>query len=115
MFQFVITLVIGIGFAMAQGVPAAFAALFGGGSAMVLTGLLAIKMYRLAQRLQENKMVASPMLALGFVPRLILVLGLFWIGLWLMELAPIPMVVGFALAHLGYLLNFYKLRHQHCE
>lgn len=111
--QLAIALVTAVGFAALYGMTAALAVLAGSSGALFLTWLLAVKMHRLQRQLEKGKPVTAPMVALGFAPRLMVVLGLFWIGLWLLRLPPVPMVAGFALTHLGYLLSFYNLKYRH--
>ena len=108
--QGLIVLMTTAGFAIMQNFSAALAALFGGSSAVVLAAFLAMKVHQLERQFRENKSRAAAIVMLGFMPRLVLVLGLFWVGLGWLKLLPVPMIVGFTLTYFGYLLNFYKLK-----
>lgn len=98
------------GFALFKGSPAALSAAFGAAGAVAMTTLLALRIKRLDRRLEQNKAVSTGTVMLGFAPRLLLVLIVFWLGISILDLAPLPMVVAFALVHLGYLFNFMKLK-----
>lgn len=74
-----------------------------------MTLLLALKVYRLERRLEQNKPAAAVVVMLGFAPRLLLAAAIFGIGLWGLGVDPVPMLLGFALTHAGYLLNFCRL------
>lgn len=98
------------GFAFLQAPAAAIPAAFGAAGAILMSLLLALKINRLNRRLEQRKAVSAGTVMLGFAPRLLLVLLLFWLGIVVLELAPLPMVASFALVHLGYLLNTARLR-----
>jgi len=97
-------------FALLQGRMAVLSAAFGGGGAVVMSGLLALRITYLNRRLEQNKAVTVATIMLGFAPRLLLVLMIFWAGLSVFGLAPLPMIITFALVHLGYLFNFLKFK-----
>ena len=100
-----------IGFALLQSPAAALSAAFGAAGAVAMSALLALRIRHLNRRLEQNKAVSIGTVMLGFAPRLLLVLILFWLGISVLGLAPLPMVVAFALVHLGYLANFIRLKH----
>lgn len=99
-----------VGFAFLQGERSAWSACFGGVGSIIMTLLLALKVYRLGRRLEQDKPVAAMVVMLGFAPRLLLVAAIFGIGLRGLDADPVPMLLGFALTHAGYLLNFYRLK-----
>ncbi len=76
-----------------------------------MSALLAFKIKHLNRRLKQKKVVSVGTIMLGFAPRLLLVLIFFWLGISVFSLAPLPMVVTFALVHFGYLFNSLKLKH----
>ncbi len=96
------------GFALFKDPAAALPSAFGAAGAVMMTTLLALRIKRLNRRLEQNKAVSTGTVMLGFAPRLLLVLILFWLGISILDLAPLPMVIAFALVHLGYLLNIHK-------
>ena len=93
------------GYALLQDQAAAQASAFGAVAALVMSALLAFKIKHLNKRLGQNKVVSVGTVMLGFAPRLLLVLVFFWLGLSILGFAPLPMIVTFALVHLGYLFN----------
>ena len=96
-----------LGFAFLQTIQAALAAVFGSVSAIIMAALLAFEVSRLNRNIKAGKSVTAIAMIVGLAPRLVLVFVLFWIGLQLLELKPLPMVVGFALTYfIGYLLNY---------
>ncbi len=110
--QAFIVVITAVVFALVAGQQSAFSAAYGGGCALVLGLLLGFSVYKLAQGQESSTAQSSALLALGVVPRLLLTAALFWFGLWQLKLAPEPMIVGFILAYLGYLITFYKLKQQ---
>ncbi len=78
---------------------------------MTMSLLLAFKIQHLNRRLEQNKAVSVGTVMLGFAPRLLLILIFFWLGISILKLLPLPMVVAFALVHVGYLFRFLKLQH----
>lgn len=92
-----IMLAVAAGFYIYQGPPAAAAVLYGGGIALGVSGLLAM---RLARAARPGAGVAG--LYLGAFERMIFVAAAFAAGIAALKLAPLPLLAGFAGAEVGY-------------
>jgi ATP synthase protein I len=109
--QAILTLVTGLGFFVALGSGAAVAAFYGGGVALVGTGLLARRVQRTPETLAPG--LGSPQFALyaGVLPRYIAMLVLFALGIGALKLLPLPLIVAFAIAQLGFLISLTSILH----
>lgn len=94
-----ITLAVAAGFYVYQGLAAAAAVFYGGGIALGVSVLLAL---RLARAARPGAGVAG--LYLGAIERLIFVAAAFAAGIAALKLAPLPLLAGFAGAEIGYFL-----------
>jgi ATP synthase protein I len=103
--QFAITLAVALGFLMFFGTREAQSALYGGGALVLNSALLARRIRRAEAVGQRSAAVGAATLYLGAVQRFVLVLALLMVGLGLLKLLPVPLVAGFAAAHLGYLMG----------
>ncbi len=107
--QVVLTVAGMVGFYFYQGRAAAEAALFGGCMAMFNVWLAGRRVRRAAQVARVEPGAEVRVLYLGAVLRFILTLGLFIAGMALLKLPPLPLILTFALAQLGYLFRPYGL------
>jgi ATP synthase protein I len=103
--QLLIVAGIGWGFYAFQGISAAQAALYGG--CMVMFNVW-ITNRRLHQAAEVAKIAPGKEIRVFYfaaVQRFVFTISFFIIGMGLLHLPPIPMVVAFAIAHLGYFLK----------
>ncbi len=105
-----ITLAVATGFYVYQGVATVWAALYGGGIALGVSGLLA---FRLVRASRPGAGVLG--LYLGAVERLVFVAVAFAAGIAALGLTPIALLVGFGAAELGYFLAAGVLRGARAE
>lgn len=85
------------------GVPAALAAAYGGGIALVNVVLLAWRSRRAGAEIAANGNWGALGLMWGMVERFAFTLGAFVLGLGALRLEPVSLLLGFAVAQLGYL------------
>lgn len=111
--QFVVTIAISSILYVGFGAAHAQAALFGGATASVLSILLKVMVESINTQLIDKKKVNKTVLALLFIPRLILVAALFACGIGLLHLNPIPMVASFAAAYSVYWMDWKFSREEH--
>jgi len=86
-----------------SGIGAVMAALYGGGIAVASAWLLARRL-AMASDAAGDATAGMRVLYVGAVQRFALVLGLFALGMGALGLSPLPLIVGFAAAQLGFLL-----------
>ena len=98
---FLVALVAG-GSYLQVGRSAAQAALFGGCIALVNTLLLGWRVRNAGQRAEQSGARGALTLYLGAVERFVFTLLAFIVGMGMMKLPPLPMLVAFAVAQLGY-------------
>ena len=103
--QFAVTLMAVAGFLWFYGGLAGISVAFGGCGAGAITGFLAWRMKRLEQQLAGGERVATASAVLSIAPRFLFVMVWFWFGLAILSLQAVPLIVGFALAYLGYLFR----------
>ena len=101
--QTLLTLLIAGGFGLAHGLPAALAALYGGATTLLITGWL-------ARRVRKAGQTATPGTGLaviysGTVLRYAAVVMLVGAGIGLLKLAPLPLLVAFAVTQFGFLAS----------
>lgn len=87
-----------------RGVGAAQAALYGGVLALLSSLLLARRVQRAGDASVGNLAGGAASLYLGALQRFVLVVVGFGVGMGVLRLQPLPQIVGFAVAQLGYLL-----------
>lgn len=90
------------GFYLQQGQPAALSALFGGAIALANSLLLAWRVRRAGQAAERDETRGAFTLYLGAIERFVLTLIGFVVGMGTLKLPPLPMLVCFAAAQLGY-------------
>src|SRR4030067_1823513 len=101
--QTLLTLLIAVVFGLAQGRPAALAALYGGATTLLITGWL-------ARRVRKAGQTATPGTGLaviysGTVLRYAAVVMLVGAGIGLVKLMPPPLLVAFAVTQFGFLAS----------
>ena len=99
----------GAAFALLGG-AAALAALYGGGVALIGTWLLGRRVSRTPEIAQQGDVVSQLALYAGVLPRFIVTLVLLAAGIGWFKLAPIPLIVAFGLAQLGFAINLGSAR-----
>lgn len=103
--QLVITAVVAGGAWQTGGTEFAVAALYGGGCAIAMMMLLGLKIRNLEQNAERKEINNGVLLlAVGFVPRFLLVLAAFAVGIGALGLRPEPLLISYAIVHLAYLL-----------
>ncbi|MEN8218735.1 MAG: ATP synthase subunit I [Pseudomonadota bacterium] len=105
--QSLLTAGIAWAFYASDGLLAAQAALYGGCIVMFNVWLTNRRMQTAAETAPGNEII---IFYLAAVQRFIFTLGFFILGMGWLELPPVPMVIAFAGAHLGYLFNRQKIR-----
>jgi len=100
--QFFLVVLVAVGSYLHGGRWAAQAALFGGCIAFVNTLLLAWRVRNAGQRAERSGSRAAFTLYLGAVERFVFTLLAFIVGMGMLKLPPLPMLVAFAAAQLGY-------------
>jgi ATP synthase protein I len=90
---------------------AALAALYGGVVALIGTWLLGWRVSRTPETAQLGDAVNQFALYAGVLPRFIVTLALLAAGIGWFKLAPIPLIVTFGLAQLGFAVNLGSARH----
>jgi len=88
------------------GTAPAQAGLFGGAAALLMSLFLKWLVVWLERQMASNRQVNRSLLALFFIPRLILVLAFFSFGIGVLHLAPLPMVATFAVVYMVYWLDW---------
>jgi len=92
------------------GSAAALAAVYGGGVALMGTWLLGRRASRTPETAQQEGAGGQLALYAGVLPRFIVTLALLAAGLGGLKLAPIPLIVAFGLAQLGFAINLGSAR-----
>ena len=108
--QIVLTLLTaGAAFAL-LGSAAALAALYGVGVALMSTWLLGRRVSRTPEIARQGDTGSQLALYAGVLPRFIVTLALLAAGIGWLKLAPIPLIVAFGLAQLGFAINLGSAR-----
>ncbi|HMK14068.1 MAG TPA: ATP synthase subunit I [Burkholderiales bacterium] len=108
--QMVLTLLTAGAALVLLGSAAALAAFYGGGVALISTWLLGRRVSRTPETVKQNDAVNQLALYAGVLPRFIVTLALLAAGLGWLKLAPIPLIVAFGLAQLGFVINLASAR-----
>ena len=103
--QIVAGMLAATGFGIAQGVWAAQSGLFGAFISVFAAVMLRRGVQRASQIAGQDPKTAMLTLYMGAVVRFVLVLILFGVGLAGLKLSPLPVIVGFGLAQLAYLVG----------
>ncbi|HVS26903.1 MAG TPA: ATP synthase subunit I [Burkholderiales bacterium] len=93
-----------------QGSAAALAALYGGGVALIGTWLLGRRVSRTPETAQQGDAGSQLALYAGVFPRFFVTLVLLAVGIGGLKLAPIPLIIAFGLAQLGFVVNLGSAR-----
>ncbi|HSS46760.1 MAG TPA: ATP synthase subunit I [Burkholderiales bacterium] len=93
-----------------RGSAAALAALYGGGVALSGTWLLGRRVARTPETAQQGDVGSQLALYAGVLPRFIVTLALLAVGIGGLKLAPIPLIIAFGLAQLGFVINLGSAR-----
>ncbi len=103
--QALLTAGVGLAFYVYQGQLAAQAALYGGGIVMFNVWMTNRRMQTAAEiaKIAPGKEVR--IFYLAAVLRFVFAIGFFILGMGWLKLPPVPMLIAFAVAHLGYLFN----------
>ncbi|MGH8756619.1 MAG: ATP synthase subunit I [Burkholderiales bacterium] len=108
--QIVLTLLTAAAAFALLGSAAALAAFYGGGVALMGTWLLGRRIARTPETAQQGAAGSQLALYAGVIPRFIVTLALLAVGIGWLKLAPIPLIVAFALAQLGFAINLGSAR-----
>ncbi len=103
--QIVLCLLAGGVFALAQGAPAAVAALYGGGVTLVGSLWLGRGVARAGASAHSAGTRSQWILYAGALQRFVVVLVLLAVGFGVLKLSPMALLGGFAAAQLGFLLG----------
>ena len=88
----------------------AVAAIYGGGIALIGTWLLGRRVSRTPEIVQPGDVGSQLALYAGVLPRFIVTLALLAAGIGWLKLTPIPLIVAFGLAQLGFAINLGSTR-----
>jgi len=102
--QLGIGLVIAAGFFLKDGSWAAISAFYGGLVSVASTTMLSRGVNRASVAAEKSAQTSQMILYLGAVVRFVLVLALFGIGLGVLELAPLPLIIGFVITQLVFVM-----------
>lgn len=98
-----------VAFLIGAGAPAAGAAAYGGGTALLNAWLLGRRLRSATDAALEAPQRGALSLYLGAVQRFVTVLALFMLGMGWLELAPLPLIVGFAAGQAGFIVGAARL------
>jgi len=102
--QLIVVVLTGAAF-MTKGTDFALAALYGGAVAVVNSLLLARRVARASQQLAPNPRADVLSMYIGAVERFALTVVAMAVGLAWLKLNPVPVVVSFGMAYLGYVIG----------
>jgi len=108
--QLALVIVTALAFLLTVGGMAAQAAVYGGGVALLSTLLLGRRVLRAAELAKSAPGRETAVLYIGAVQRFVLILALFALGMGWLRLEPLPLLVGYAVAQIGYFVNGARLR-----
>lgn len=100
--QAALTLLVAAGFVLARGWPEALAAMYGGGVTVLISAWQGWRLRRTSARRGQTARTELVGLYAGTLQRYAAVFVLLGIGLGVWRLAPLPLVVAFAVAQFGY-------------
>ena len=103
--QFVVGVLVAAGFAAAKGMWDAQSALYGAFISVFAAVMLRRGVQRASLIAGQDPKTAMLTLYMGAVVRFVLVLILFGVGLAGLKLSPLPVIVGFGLTQLAYLVG----------
>jgi ATP synthase protein I len=99
--QLILTAAVAVAFFAWQGQGEALSALYGGAIVLLNSFLLARRIRRTSAH--EGKSIALAMYA-GAAQRFVTTLVAFAVGMGVLKLAPLPQIIAFAVAQLGYVI-----------
>lgn len=94
-----------LGFGIGMGESALWSAAYGGAVAIVTSWLLGRRVNRASELAETDPARSAYALYFGAVQRFVFVLIALGLGLGLLKLPPLPLLVSFAVAQLGYVLG----------
>ena len=103
--QAILIIATGSAFLAYKGSASAIAAVYGGGIAMAIAALLGWRLQRASDAAAEAQIQGSMQLYWGALERFLIVGVGFAVGIAVIKLPPLPMIVAFAVAQLGFLLR----------
>ncbi|MFP4607055.1 MAG: ATP synthase subunit I [Thiohalospira sp.] len=103
--QAALTAVAALAWFSQAGPEPALAALYGGGITLAATLLSGWRLLRATEALGSSTTRGLAELYIGFAIRFVLALALLALGMGVLELDPLGILTGFAVAQLGYLFN----------
>ena len=103
--QFILAAVVVGFFLFSRDGAAAQAAAYGGGMALLLAWMLGRRALRAAEAAKTHPGSETFVIYMGAIQRFVVVLVLFALGMGWLALEPVPLLVAFAAAQLGHLIN----------
>ena len=103
--QALLALAAALAFGLFGGPNTPLAVIYGGAIALLITLLLGWRVQRAGEVGASSATGGTLLLYLGALERFIVVLAGLALGMGWLKLSPLPMVVGFAVAQLGFLIN----------
>lgn len=101
--QLLLTLLVAGGFGLIDDLPGVLAALYGGATTLLITGWLAYRVRKAGQTTTTGSGMA--VIFSSVVLRYAVVVALLGTGLGLLKLAPLPLLVAFAVTQFGFLAS----------
>lgn len=92
-------------FLVVKGYTEAQAAMYGGAIALLSAWMLARRMRMAELASQTGPQMGMQSLMIGAVLRFVVVLGLFALGMGWLELSPLPLIIGFAVAQVAFVVS----------
>jgi ATP synthase protein I len=92
-------------FLVVKGYTEAQAAMYGGAIALLSAWMLARRMRTAELASQTGPQMGMQSLMIGAVLRFVVVLGLFALGMGWLELSPLPLIIGFAVAQIAFVVS----------
>jgi ATP synthase protein I len=103
--QGVLVLVVGVAYLFLRGGFHAASAVYGGGVALLITGLLGWRVQRASDLGARDSARGTALLYWGAVERMVVLLVALGVGMGVLKLDPLAMVIAFAVAQVGYLFR----------
>ncbi len=103
--QLTLTLATGFGFLAYQGANEFWAAIYGGAIALLNTSVSAHRLIRATQAAADDAQRGMMEIYIGAITRFVATPLFVAIGIAALKLDPVALIVGFAVAQLGYMVN----------
>ncbi len=110
--QFIITLVVALGYFALQNINGFFAALYGGSITLSGTLLMAWRISRAGEAGSKEQLQGYIEIYAGVIQKFILTLVLMAVGMGYLNLNPLAILVSFALTQLSFIANKVDTRYQ---